>query len=128
MSVKQIKLPWPDRRLFPHAKGHWRWKAGATKLARAYARAVCLEAPRIQTMPDAHIFIEYWPKAYRGDVHNLPGALKAYIDGVADAMGCDDRQFKVHYPTRWAGKSDPGKVVFRIVPSVASIPVVGVIS
>ena len=128
MKVKEITLPWPDPKLTPHAKGHWRPKAQATKEARDMAWAKAMERPRIDTMPDATIFVEYWPKAFRGDVHNMHGRMKAYIDGIADAMGCDDRRFKVDFPTVWAGRSKPGKVVFRIVPPVTEIPLRGKIS
>ena len=80
------------------------------------SKALALEKPRVQTDPDAVIFVEYWPKAYRGDVHNMHGRMKAYIDGIADAMGCDDKNFRVDFPSVWAGKSHAGKVIFRIMP------------
>ena len=114
-NVHTITLPWPDKALTPHAKGHWRPKAEATKNARNMAWARAMERPRIPCVPDAVIFVEYWPKAYRGDVHNMHGRMKAYIDGIADAMGCDDKGFRVDFPSVWAGRSDPGKVVFRVV-------------
>ena len=64
--VKEIVLPWPDAKLTPHAKGHWRPKAQATKDARNLAWAKAMERPPVQTIPDAVIFVEYWPKARRG--------------------------------------------------------------
>ena len=121
-----ITLPWPDKALSSNARVHWAVEAKAKKDARNLAWAVCMESPRIQCEPKATIFIEYYPKTYRGDIHNVPSSLKAYIDGIADAMGCDDKKFKVEYPSVWAGKSNPGKVVFRIVPPVVDVPVVGV--
>lgn len=127
MKVKEITLPWPDKYLTPHAKGNWQAKARATKDARNMAWAKAMEAPRIDKMPDATIFVEYWPEAYRGDVHNMHGRMKAYIDGIADAMGCDDKRFKVDFPSVWAGRSKPGKVVFRIVPAVAEVPIMGAV-
>lgn len=128
MAEKVIALPWPDKALRSNARVHWAAKARATKDARNLAWAVAMERPAIQTMPDAHIFIEYYPETYRGDIHNVPSSLKAYIDGIADAMGCDDRLFKVDYPSVWAGKSKPGKVVFRVVPAWVNVPIVGSIS
>jgi crossover junction endodeoxyribonuclease RusA len=127
VQVKEITLPWPDPKLTPHAKGHWRPKADATKEARNMAWAKAMEAPRVECIPDALIFVEYWPAAFRGDVHNMHGRMKAYIDGIADAMGCDDKHFRVDFPSVWAGKSKPGKVVFRIVPPRVEIPLKGVI-
>lgn len=115
MNIRVIELPWPDKALTPHAKGGKWPKIRATKRARALAYAMALKKPRIKTVPDAVIFVEYWPKARRGDVHNMHGRMKAYIDGIADAMGCDDRGFRVDFPSVWAGKDPKGKVVFRVV-------------
>jgi crossover junction endodeoxyribonuclease RusA len=113
--VREITLPWPSTDLTPHAKGGWKKKARATKDARNMAWSVAMEKPRVECIPDAVIFVEYWPKARRGDVHNMHGRMKAYIDGIADAMGCDDKAFQVDFPTVWAGTSPQGKVVFRVV-------------
>lgn len=120
--IKEISLPWPDKALRSNSRAHWGEKARKTAEARAFAKTVCLEAPRLERIPDATIFIEYYPPSRRGDIHNVPSSLKAYIDGVADAMGCDDKGFRVDYPTEWAGVSDPGRIVFRIVPPVVSVP------
>lgn len=122
---KVITLPWPSAKLTPHAKGHWRPKADATKEARAHAWAVAMERPAVVCNPHAVIFVEYYPSAFRGDVHNMHGRMKAYIDGIADAMGCDDKNFRVDFPTVWAGKSNPGKVVFRVMPAIANVPIIG---
>ena len=118
MRVKEITLPWPAPALRSNERVHWAEKARATKDARNHAWAVAMETPRIECVPDATIFIEYYPPSRREDVHNVPASLKAYIDGIADAMGCDDKGFTVDYPTQWAGVSKPGKVVFRIAPPV----------
>jgi len=127
-DVRTIHLPWPDAKLTPHAKGHWRKKAEATRQMRNHAWALAMAFPRVKRIPNALIFVEYWPKAYRGDVHNVHGRMKPYIDGIADAMGCDDRDFRVNFPDVWAGKTARGEVVFRIMPPVVNIPVVRVIS
>lgn len=127
-DVKVITLPWPDEDIRSNSRANRVVKTRKVKSARNYAWAVAMEAPRIQKMPDATIFVEYYPKAYREDIHNVPFGLKAYIDGIADAMGCDDKRFTVDYPSVWAGRSNPGKVVFRVVPPVVEVPVIGEIS
>ena len=113
--AKEITLPWPHKALRSNARVHWAERAKRTAEARQWARLACLETPRIECIPDAVIFVEYYPPTKAGDVHNVPSSLKAFIDGIADAMGCDDRGFRVDYPTRWAGSGKPGKVVFRIM-------------
>ena len=112
--TKEVTLPWPDKRLHSNYRGHWAAAAFAKAKARKDAFFAACEAPRIACIPDAVIFIEYYPPTKRGDIHNVPSSLKAYIDGIADAMGCDDKGFRVDYPREWAGSGKPGKVVFRI--------------
>ena len=113
MTRYVVTLPWPDPVLRSNSRVHWALKARAVKSARHAAFWAAREA-KVPCIPDATIFIEYYPKAYREDRQNVPASLKAAIDGIADAMGCDDKGFRVDYPTEWAGKRDPGEVVFRI--------------
>ncbi|WHZ35737.1 hypothetical protein [Sagittula sp. MA-2] len=114
MTVKEITLPWPNWVLHSNSRAHWAKVHTEKACARQMAHMACLEAPRIERIPNATIFIEYYPPTKRGDIHNVPSSLKAYIDGIADAMGCDDKGFTVDYPRVWAGSGKPGKVVFRI--------------
>lgn len=126
--IKEVTLPWPDRALSSNGRGGWAKRHRLTAEARNHAWVVAMEAPRVAKMPNATIFVEYYPPSKRGDIHNVASSLKAYIDGIADAMGCDDKGFTVHYPTVWAGSGKPGKVVFRIVPPLVTLPIDGVIS
>ena len=111
----EIKLSWPDKALSSNARVHWSEKAKATKKARHEAWAAALEK-KLPCWPEASIMIEYWPRTRRGDPQNVPSSLKAYIDGIADAMNCDDKRFRVDYPTMFAGTKKGGEVVFRIYP------------
>ena len=115
MSRVSITLPWPDRALHSNSRAHWAVKARATKEAR-YGAFALARAAAVGCWPDAEILIEYYPPTRRGDPQNVPTALKAYIDGIADAMGCDDRGFRVDYPREFAGSGKPGKVVFHVIP------------
>lgn len=114
MGRVTITLPWPDRALHSNSRSHWAVKARAVKAARSVAWAEA-KAVAVGCWPDAEILIEYYPPTRRGDPQNVPTALKAYIDGIADAMGCDDRGFRVDYPREFAGSGKPGKVVFHII-------------
>lgn len=120
-KAKVIELPWPDKALNQNARVHWSERSRATKKARQAAWVAAMEKPRIQCVPQAHIFVEYYPKHHRMDVQNVHAMMKAYIDGIADAMGCDDKGFNVDFPGVYAGKSDPGRVVFRILPPITEI-------
>ena len=127
-NIKIVTLPWPHKDIRSNSRAHKFAKARKIKDARKAAWALSMEAPKVGKHPQAIIFVEYYPTSYREDIHNVPTGLKAYIDGIADAMGCDDKKFKVYYPEVWAGKANPGKVVFRIVPTIINVPVIGEIS
>jgi hypothetical protein len=58
----------------------------------------------------------------------MHGRMKAYIDGIADAMGCDDRRFRVDFPSVWAGKTERGEVVFRVCHPISAVPYRGIIT
>lgn len=113
MTEVEITLPWPAEALQSNSrKGRW-GKARSTKKARGDAMIMALSS-RVCHWPNAVIRIEYYPPSRRGDPQNVPAALKAYIDGIADAMGCDDRKFRVQYPDQFAGTRKPGDVVFYV--------------
>jgi hypothetical protein len=48
----------------------------------------------------------------RADKHNLQATVKAHIDGIADALGVDDRVFSVWFKV--AEKGGPGAVEFQV--------------
>ena len=120
MKALTITLPWPAKDLHSNARVHWAVKARATAKARGEARIIAKGAG-VGTWPNATILIEYYPPSRRGDPQNVPASLKPIIDGIADAMGCDDRGFKVDYPSVFAGTKKAGEVVFRIWPNDKSL-------
>ena len=131
---KTLVLPWPDKPLHANGGAHWSIKAKATKSARNAAWAVAREAPAVGKWPNATLLVEWWPPHRRFDTHNFPTCVKAYIDGIADAMGCDDKGFSVGYPAVIAGVKKPGQIVIHVMPPLAaqgdavSIPFRGAIS
>lgn len=96
MSV--IILPWPDKRLSPNARPHWGAKARAAKSARhaGYFAAKAAKAS-ITWEGDIHAFITFYPPDRRGrDDDNLIASFKSYRDGIADALGIDDKRIRIH--------------------------------
>jgi len=100
-----ITLPIPDRRISPNARrGQSRAaaiaKARLVRQHRSRAKILTLEAigthyhaaglpvPTFAGYTLAHFFKT---SAWRDD-DNADGACKAYRDGIADALGIDDRQ------------------------------------
>ena len=91
-----LDLPFPDKALWPNGRAHWDEKARAVKTARQAAWAAALAAGA-KALPLGHAFdiaVTVHPKTRNAiDRDNCVAALKSYLDGLADALGVDDRTF-----------------------------------
>lgn len=117
-----ITLPWPDKALSPNSRVHWAQKAKAAKKARfiGWAESVA-SGYGLATFADykgkLHLWIDYYAKTRNyPDADNCLSASKAYLDGIADALGVNDRRF-VHHPYVKDETFKGGKVVIRITKS-----------
>ncbi len=95
--LSEIRLPWPDKDMSPNARIHWARKAKAVKIARCFAFFKTKEAgwDKIQ-LPEGrlHLWIDFYPPTKRmPDDDNMLSRCKAYRDGIADALGIDDKRF-----------------------------------
>lgn len=80
-------------------------------------------------MPDAILRFEFYPPPMsRPDIQNMPATMKAYIDGIADAMGCDDRHFQPMFPTEFCERRRGGAVVIEVEPVSVAVPFRGAVS
>lgn len=113
----KIVLAWPDKRLSPNARLHWRAKVGpkqSAKIAAGWAAVASQgfhEAREALSASDGPIPVEirfYPPDARHRDDDNMIGAFKAARDGIADALGVNDRRFRPHYVFEAPAK--PGRV------------------
>ena len=90
-----IALPYPDKALWPNGRAHWAVKAREAKKLRADAAwATKAASIRIGDSPiPLHITVK--PKRYGPvpDADNIIAAAKHAIDGIADALGINDRHF-----------------------------------
>lgn len=96
-----ITLAWPNKALSPNGRPkHWSIKHKAVKLARRDAWAAVLEQNGA-TPPDWEKVALRWvfhPKTRNAvDRDNLIASVKAYQDGIADALGIDDQHFHSDY-------------------------------
>jgi len=90
-----IKLPWPPRELSPNSRAHWSKKARCARDYKfacfALAKQARLSAPPSDTID---VFLEFSPPDRRRRDHDNMIALAKYaLDGVAAAVGVDDRRF-----------------------------------
>jgi hypothetical protein len=110
-----ITLPFPPSSLSGHAKGHWRAKAAETKKHREWARLATLAAaPTVPATGDIRLRIRFVPPDRRGDRTNYANRLKASLDGIATALGVNDRRFVPSY--EFAEPEKPGRVEVEVQP------------
>lgn len=90
-------LPWPPSVLNPNVRSHWRKHASAKKAYRlACAMTARSQGGRCLTAGKLAVGLVFVPpdRRYR-DVDNLISAMKSGLDGLADALGVDDRLFRL---------------------------------
>lgn len=121
-----IVLPWPSSALSPNARGHWAFKAKAVKAARNVAYYSTLEAGNKGVAVPPVVVVTFCPPDNRArDLDNMIASFKAYQDGVAQAIGVDDSQWRVAYQR---GPVKRGGEVTVDVGGLAEVPFRGVIS
>lgn len=92
MEKASFTLPWPAKILWPNGRGHWSAKSRATKNHRTWA-FVATKACDIRG-PFSRWSVIFHPKTrHQIDDDNARASLKAYQDGIAQALGVDDRTF-----------------------------------
>lgn len=95
----KISLPWPAPGLWQNEthRAHWSLTARETRDARAEARVETLrQQPGVKLSPLTGYALGLLfspPDAKARDLPNAVGAMKAALDGVADALGIDDKWF-----------------------------------
>lgn len=108
-----IELPFPPSSLSGHSKGHWRHTAGIVAKHRAWARAATLaERPSVPETGDIIVTVSFYPPDQRGDRVNYPNRMKPYFDGIADAIGVNDRRFVPVY--KFFPPENPGRVIISL--------------
>lgn len=97
----ELDLPWPDRRLSPNARGHWAVTAKVKSAYRARCAAVALKAGARALVAGKEalaVHLVFLPPDRRArDWDNLLASMKSGLDGLADAMGVDDRHWRLSF-------------------------------
>lgn len=90
-----VTLPWPPAVLSPNARAHWAARSRAAKSYR-HACAVLTRQAKLAAPADGrvHLTLEFVPPDRRHrDRDNMLASIKSGLDGLADALGVDDRRF-----------------------------------
>ena len=102
-----VKLNWPNKILSSNARGasksaalakavmtRWHRQAAFVEVKSRLRRNGPLDLPARGDIP---ITIIFSAPSFRFDRQNMPGLCKSYVDGIADALGVNDRRFLPHY-------------------------------
>lgn len=115
--MNELILPWPHKDLSPNARVHWRQKAQTTKNVRMSARLMAMGAGwSALELPEGrlHLHVTFHPPTRRlPDDDNMLARFKPYRDGIADALGIDDKRF-ISHPLVSTEVRKGGQVVVRI--------------
>lgn len=108
-----IELPFPPSSLSGHNDGN-RWtKAPIVAKHRLWAKQATLAArPAVPATGDIRVSTTFYPPDNRGDRINFPNRMKPYFDGIADALGVNDKRFLPTY--HFAEPVKEGRVVICI--------------
>lgn len=96
----ELTLPWPSKDLSPNARVHWSVRGRAAKKARQQAGLAAIAAGwQAKSLPAGriHLQVDFYPPTRRlPDDDNMLARFKPARDGIADALGIDDRRFVSH--------------------------------
>lgn len=92
-----ITLPWPPARLSPNARLHWAALAKAKKAYReACAAHAMAQGVRKVAADKLHLTLTFVPPSRRAyDLDNALARMKSGLDGLADALGVDDKHWSL---------------------------------
>lgn len=116
MENLEFDLPFPPAELSPNARKHWSVVARTKKAYRAAGYFHCKQALAGQKPDACRVlvgFTFYPPDSRRRDKDNLLARMKAGIDGIADALGIDDKYFD-YSPWRIAEVVELGRVAVSL--------------
>ncbi|WP_313534366.1 hypothetical protein [Sphingomonas sp.] len=95
------ELPWPPRILSPNGRGHHMAVHKAKKKAKRVGGEAVILAGRPRFPKDAPLAVTltfHPPMRNAPDEDNAIAGLKAYLDGIAGALGVDDKLFRLQRP------------------------------
>jgi crossover junction endodeoxyribonuclease RusA len=96
--MSELVLPWPYKALSPNARLHWRVTAPFKKMYRDACYVLTKQSGvKVDWDGDVHVWIDFYPPDRRHrDDDNLVAAFKSGRDGMADALGINDKRFRIH--------------------------------
>jgi crossover junction endodeoxyribonuclease RusA len=96
--MNEITFGWPPKELSPNARVHWARRARAAKAYKEACWARTLQSGvKIGFDGLVHLWITFYPPDRRHrDDDNMIASFKNGRDGMALALGIDDKRFRIH--------------------------------
>lgn len=91
-----VVIPWPPKNLSPNARVHRLARAQSAKVYREAAYTLA-KASKLASQGVGSVALEitfYGPDKRRRDLDNCLAAIKSGLDGIADAIGINDAQWR----------------------------------
>lgn len=117
----RVELPWPSADLSQNRRGHWAKFEKARKQAKkdGYNAALAAGARRYKANGSIGLTLTFQPPDNRHrDDDGLIGRLKYYRDGIAQAIGVDDRIMHIER-IAFMDAAKPGRVFVELASSPA---------
>ncbi len=92
----ELTLPWPPKGISPNSRTHWRKKAPITKAYKRACWALTLQSGMVAPACEKiALWLDFYPPDRRQrDDDNMIASFKAGRDGIAQALGIDDKRFR----------------------------------
>lgn len=98
----KIVLPWPVKELHPNSRAHWGQVSRAKKSYREACMVMASQAGAPSWAADLTKFDKlgvhmdfYPPNKHARDEDGCIASMKAGLDGLSDALGIDDKHFRL---------------------------------
>lgn len=94
--TRVLILTWPSPGLFPNKKGHWTDKAEEKRKHKSDCYYLTKNQIKLFKWQGGRIPLKiiFYPPHCKYDLDNCLAAMKAGLDGVADALKMNDRMFR----------------------------------
>jgi len=92
--IMKVSLPWPDKKCSPNARVNWRVLHEARKKRKRVGFMLSAGLPKINTKRLAMTVIFNPPDKRHYDLDNLLASIKGELDGIAQRIGVDDKNFR----------------------------------
>ncbi len=94
--TNEVVLPWPPKGLSPNFRLHWRKKSPIAKAYKQECWALTVQAALVLPQsPKLALWLDFYPPDRRHrDDDNMIASFKHGRDGVALALGIDDKRFR----------------------------------